>query len=246
MPELEPQKRRHSFEEVEIGFTIEEAREEARRCLSCRRCIGCGLCLAVCEPNAIVFDEEDEVLELTVDELIISPEVGEYMPLAIGEFGYATYKNVVSGFEFERILDQDGPYAGLIMRPFDGEIPENIAFILNHDPNRDDGRNNGKDLLSFTMQQACLALTKVEDLDISVFVPRTRDPEILYNEAEQRGIHIRIGKVLEVEEREDTKDLLVVFLENGEKRQEEFQLLVLSKHPEIRPELRALHGKLGE
>ena len=85
--EIEVPERRDNFKEVEKGFSVEEAQKEARRCLSCRKCLGCGLCLAVCEPNAIVFDEKDEILDLTVDQVIICPEAGEYMPFADGEFG---------------------------------------------------------------------------------------------------------------------------------------------------------------
>jgi len=245
MPALEPEKRRDNFEEVETGFTIEEAQEEARRCLSCRRCIGCGLCLAVCEPNAIVLEEEDQVLELTVDELIISPEVGEYMALEEGELGYATCENVVSAFAFERILNEDGPYGGLILRPFDGEIPENMAFILNGNGDRDDAGSDGKDLFSFALHEACSALEKVKDLRISVFVSSEADFGIPHGKEEKKGINIRTVEALEVKEMEDTKNLLVAFQEEGERRQEEFQLLVLSKPTEIRPELRALHEKLG-
>ena len=73
MPELNVEKRKSTFEEVELGLSIEAAQREARRCLSCRRCLGCELCLAVCESKAIVFDQEDEVIDLTVDDIIISP-----------------------------------------------------------------------------------------------------------------------------------------------------------------------------
>jgi formate dehydrogenase major subunit len=38
MPHLAPEKRRTSFDEVELGFTLEAATRESRRCLGC----GCG------------------------------------------------------------------------------------------------------------------------------------------------------------------------------------------------------------
>jgi formate dehydrogenase major subunit len=38
MPHLPPEKRRSTFEEVELGFTPEQAAQESRRCLGC----GCG------------------------------------------------------------------------------------------------------------------------------------------------------------------------------------------------------------
>lgn len=244
MNEIDVQERRDNFEEVETGFSIEEAQEEARRCLSCRRCLGCGLCLAVCEPKAIVFEEEDEVLDLTVDQVILSPEAGVYMPLANGEFGYGTCRNVVSAPQFERILDEDGPYGGLILRPFDGEIPEKIAFVLISNSDTKEAGNEGKDLLSFTLQEASSALKRVDDLQISVFLSMEGNLG-LSDEAEKKGIHFRTGEVLEVKEEEKTRNLLVKYLEGAEQKQEEFGMVVLSKQPEIRPEFRALHEKLG-
>ncbi|MBI2859592.1 MAG: FAD-dependent oxidoreductase, partial [Chloroflexi bacterium] len=55
MPELPVPARISSFEEVELGFSEEAARAEARRCLGCRACLGCGLCQVVCKPGAIDF-----------------------------------------------------------------------------------------------------------------------------------------------------------------------------------------------
>ena len=245
MPELEPERRKDGLEEVETGFSAEQARQEAERCLSCRRCLGCGLCLAVCEPKAIVFEQEDEVLDLVVDEIILSPEAGQYMPYAQGELGYGTCRNVVSAFEFERILEKDGPFGGLVLRPFDGEIPQKIAFIVVTGRDGNVPEEDGTALVSYTLRQASLALKKLEDLRISVLVSRKGDPGTLFSEAVEEEIHVRAGEVLEVEEGEDTKNLHVTFTEKGEKKEEEFEMLVLSKVPETRPELRALHEKLG-
>ncbi len=48
VPKLSPEQRKHSFEQVELGFDEETARLEARRCLRCDLCIGCGDCADVC------------------------------------------------------------------------------------------------------------------------------------------------------------------------------------------------------
>jgi len=39
------------------------------------------------------------------------------------------YLNVVTSAEFDVMLDPDGLFGGKVMRPYDGEIPEKIAFI---------------------------------------------------------------------------------------------------------------------
>jgi len=244
MNERAVEERKGDFEEVATGFHTEEARREASRCLSCRRCIGCGLCLAVCEPKAIVFDREDEVLELTVDRVVVSPDAGEYMPLARGEYGYGEYRNVVSAVQFDRILDEDGPYGGLILRPYDGEIPEKIAFILVHDPEGEGRGDTGGGMLSRIGEAAACALKKVEDLEIWVFIPGEGELPPLSGEEERKQFRLLKGEVQGVKEIDDTKNLLVVFMEEGAVAEEEFGMLVIAGRTEIRPEIKQLLKKI--
>ena len=57
MPHRKPEERKHDFEEVNLGFTEEDAREEAKRCLEC----GC-------------FDYKDCTLIKRANELLIDPK----------------------------------------------------------------------------------------------------------------------------------------------------------------------------
>ena len=47
MKEQDPQARRSNFREVALGYSLEEAMEEARRCLNCKR----PLCVEGCPVN---------------------------------------------------------------------------------------------------------------------------------------------------------------------------------------------------
>ena len=59
MPVLKPEERKKNFREFELGFSLKNAMEEARRCLSCGggavcvsdKCIACLTCLRVCPYN---------------------------------------------------------------------------------------------------------------------------------------------------------------------------------------------------
>jgi NADPH-dependent glutamate synthase beta subunit-like oxidoreductase len=49
MPLLGIDRRRTTFQQVELGYTENQTREEARRCLRCDICRRCGKCVAVCK-----------------------------------------------------------------------------------------------------------------------------------------------------------------------------------------------------
>ncbi|MCF8127964.1 MAG: FAD-dependent oxidoreductase [Deltaproteobacteria bacterium] len=48
MPMLNDERRRVTFQQVELGYTENTVREEARRCLRCDVCIRCGTCMDIC------------------------------------------------------------------------------------------------------------------------------------------------------------------------------------------------------
>jgi NADPH-dependent glutamate synthase beta subunit-like oxidoreductase len=120
-----------SFAEVELPFTSEEATSEAHRCLSCRMCIGCGVCQAVCPKNAIDYTLGDEYLLINAKEVMKFPGVIESLERIDKNLKelYKNSLNVVTPMEIEYMLKPESVYEGKIQRPYDGEIPQNIAFI---------------------------------------------------------------------------------------------------------------------
>jgi NADPH-dependent glutamate synthase beta subunit-like oxidoreductase len=48
MPLLNLERRRTTFQQVELGYTENVVREEARRCLRCDICLRCGTCVEIC------------------------------------------------------------------------------------------------------------------------------------------------------------------------------------------------------
>ena len=128
----EPVKKRvQDFREVALGYSVEEGREEASRCLAgqIEGCIECRECERRCEPDAIVYTMKDETIELDVSAIIVATGLGLYDISPLTEYGYGKIKNVITAMEFERLTAASGPTMGELRRASDGRIPENIAFI---------------------------------------------------------------------------------------------------------------------
>jgi heterodisulfide reductase subunit A-like polyferredoxin len=124
-------KRVQDFREVALGYSSEEAREEASRCLAgqIEGCIECHECERRCEPKAIDYMMQDKNIELKVGAIIIASGLGLYDISSLTEYGYKKIKNVITAMEFERLTAASGPTMGELRRASDGRIPENIAFI---------------------------------------------------------------------------------------------------------------------
>lgn len=235
-----------NFNEVDLGFGEDVAVEEAGRCLSCRRCLGCALCLAECEKGAIDFEQADEMLDISVDTVIITPsEQRVYIPLP-ERFGHGSYVNVITDVEFERILSDKGPYSGLLIRPFDGEIPTRLGFIC-WDHDNEQGGKRSVDSLSYAMEEVVLARKRVEGLEIALFFPDKDEyvQELEKNEDKVQGMSLRKGEVTGVSEVQESKNLTVRWGRNGEVEEEEFEMIVVSTIPEIPNYIKKLAAKLN-
>jgi ferredoxin len=73
-PTIPMARRLHSYAEVEIGYDAESAIAEAQRCLTCGPCSECLACEAVCEPNAILHDQQEQFEQFEVGAIIWADE----------------------------------------------------------------------------------------------------------------------------------------------------------------------------
>jgi len=135
MPKLDPIECKCDFREIELGFTEEEARREAGRCVSCGTCCECGLCVKACEANAIDHTMKDEVKEIEVGSIIVATGFDPLDPTQMQQYGYGTYANVFTNLEFERLSNATGPSGGKLLKrdPNDRfkftEPPKNAAIL---------------------------------------------------------------------------------------------------------------------
>ena len=88
----------------------------------------CRICEEFCKPNAIDFEQEDEIIEVEVGAIIVATGFDTFDPSPISQYGYKRYNNVVTSLEFERFCSATGPTEGQIVLK-DGSIPESVAII---------------------------------------------------------------------------------------------------------------------
>lgn len=231
------EKRKNNFEEVELGYSEEEAIEEARRCLMCGGCVECFECVRTCPAQAVNHQQKAEEIELNVGAIVVSAGFDEYSPEELTNLGYKKYKNVVTSIEFERILSASGPFGGEVLRPSDKKHPENIAFIQCVG-SRDEKLGQGycsSVCCMYAIKEAVIAKEHAGGrLDTTIFFMDMRcygkDFDKYYERAKKEyGVRFVRSKVYKIEELDGTGDLNVIYVgEDGKKYSEKFDMVVLS------------------
>jgi len=230
------ERRLSSFDEVELAYSEEEAITEAERCLNCGLCSECLQCVAACQADAIVHDMKEELVEIPVGSVVLAPGFDPFDAAIKGEYGHGRMANVVTSLEFERILSASGPFQGQVVRPSDGKHAVKIAWIQCVG-SRDEAC--GRDYCSSV---CCMYATKES------IIAREHDsaiqPTIFYNDIrafgkgferyyesakDKFGVRYVRSMVSGVRELQQSKNLLLEHGgEDGDKVQEEFDMVVLS------------------
>jgi len=88
----------------------------------------CRACAKFCPREAIDFEQTDQQLELEVGTIILATGFQNYDPRRDSRFGYGELPDVVTGPEFERLVNSGGPTLGQVLRA-DGTPPKKVALI---------------------------------------------------------------------------------------------------------------------
>jgi heterodisulfide reductase subunit A-like polyferredoxin len=253
MPVLDMEKRLNSFEEFELGFTEEQARNEALRCVDCSICSECKACEKECKSGAVCHQQLDEIVEIPVSSVIMANGYDTSPDIPDG-YGYGRYRNVVTSLEYERILSASGPYQGHVQRPSDGKAPSRIAFIQCVG-SRDEKCGSGycsAVCCMYAIKEAMITkehLPSVKDIDIFYMDIRAygKDFDKYVDSARSKyGIGFIKSRISEVTEDKETGKLLVKYCdESGKVLTGEYDMVVLSVGLSAKPGIQSLYEKTG-
>jgi len=191
----------------------------------------CRGCFSVCEANAIVDDDEDEIIELTVGAIVIATGY-ELRDMSESEYN-VEHPNVITALQLERLLSSQGPTGGKVVRPSDGRIPKSITFIqcvgsrdLRYNP------YCSKICCMYALKQARLIKQEHPEVEVRICYMDIRASgrwyEEYYKSTRELGIDFIRGNVAEVID--DGEDLIVKVEDTleGEIKELHSELVVLS------------------
>jgi len=252
-PKREASERKHDFSEVEAALSEEDVIEAAARCLECGICSECNQCVYACRAGAVNHDDRDQVVDLNVGAVILTPGFKTVDGNIRPELGYGQYPNVVTSLEFERILSASGPFAGVVQRRSDGKHPKKIAFIQCVG-SRDTSRGNdycSSVCCMYATKEAIIAKEHDNNIEPTIFYMDIRafgkNFETYYERAKtESGVRYIKCAVSRVREDFNTKNLLIAYIdEAGKIVEEEFEMVVLSVGLEPAKHTVAMARRLG-
>jgi len=182
-----------------------------------------------------MYDDKEGEAALSIGSIILAPGFEEFDPGLKSEYGYGRYPNVVSSIEFERILSASGPYGGMVLRPFDGEVPRKIAFIQCVGSRDAQLGNNycSSACCMYAIKEAVIAKEHTPGVQCTIFFMDVRahgkEFDAYYSRAEEEyRVRFVRSRVSRVEEILGSRNLIVRHVVEEEPRDEEFNLVVLS------------------
>lgn len=223
------------FDEVQLPLTEQQALESAGNCLDCGVCSECRECEIACPADAIAYNQRAVEREVEVGSVVVSTGFRLFPAELQERYGYGKFKNVITAMQMDRLVAPTRPY-NHILRPLDGKVPDNIAYVF-CTGSRDHTLNNpicSRVCCMYSIKQAQLILGALPIADVTMYYIDIRafgkGYDEFYEQTKAMGVHFVKGKVAKVEERENGNIILrYEDIDNGGRIIEaEHDLVVLS------------------
>ena len=218
-----------------------------------KSCTRCGKCVEVCEPGAVNLEEAERSGSLRTGAIILGFGFETFHAETKGEYGLNRYANVVTGVQYEHMLCDSSSTGGLPRRPSDNNTPKKVAF-LQCVGSRDLSNGNlycSSICCMYSIKQAMVSKDLLDNFSSTVFYMDLRTSGKGYERYAERaekeyGVQFVRSAVSSVRELTQSDDLLIEYaLEDGQLRQEEFDMVVLATGVTIPDSTRAVAKRLG-
>lgn len=215
-------------------------------------CTRCGTCVPACPYEAIDLEQTPATEVLDVASIILTPGFGPTDASVRGAYGYGKYPNVVTTFEYERMLSTSSPSKGKPIRPSNGEPARKIAFI-----HCVGSRDLSCDLpycsagcCMIAAKQASLTTRRQKDSDVTLFTMDVRAAGRGYRRYVERvealdNVAYRRSLVSGIKEDPTTHSLTLQYAEDGHPAVDTFDLVVLAVGMSPPEELQAMAERIG-
>ena len=204
-------------------------------------CEPCRKCEQVCPTKAINLDEEDWFEEINVGAIILTVGYKLYDPTPAEELGYGRFPNVVTGLQYERLLSRSGPTEGIIERPSDGKIPEQIAWLQCIGSRDQEHPYCSSICCMYATKEAVLSKQRLPRVNCEVFIMDERafgKEYTAYFEQSRNlwNVEYTRCRISEIKEDPNSHDLILHYQdEKGALRRKRFDMVVLSVGSEPPP-----------
>ena len=196
------------FAEIEAPMTESEALAGSSDCLDCGVCSECQECVAACPSDAIHLDMREQIEEVSVAAVVVATGYKLFAADAKPEYGFGRYKNVITGMQMDRLLAPTRPY-NTVLRPGDGKVPEQIAYVL-CTGSRDETVGNplcSRFCCMYSVKQNQLIMGALPLAEVTVHYMDIRAPGKRYDEfyegAKSMGATYIKGRVAKITEKDD-------------------------------------------
>ena len=185
-----------------------------------------------CRYDAIDLDAAATTETLDVAAVVLATGWQPYPLDRLPELG-GSLQDVIANVEMERLASPDGPTAGKIQRPSDGQPPARVAFVqcagsrdVNHLP-----YCSGVCCLA-SLKQATYVKEQLPEAEVTMYYIDRRTPgrneDVLLKVAAMEGVRLVKGKVGQIEQSGGSLSLRVEDVEAGRVIQAEADLVVLA------------------
>lgn len=189
----------------------------------------CGVCEKRCDKRAINFDMKDQRVTLNVDALIVATGLDLFDPAPLSHYGYGRLDNVITGLQYERLINATGPTGGHLYRPSDGKLAKRVAYVQcvgSRDLNYCDYCSSV--CCMYSIKDAMLAREHDPESNSFIFHTDLRNVGKWFQKYERRaaeeyGVNFIRGRIAEIEE-DGNKDLLVWYEDTREQKVESMKV----------------------